>query len=162
MYCVNVLDLLRIIYTALDNGILCWESVDLFFPPFSGIVEMSMTKEQRVGVIGVGAMGKHHARIYSDMDGVELVGVADVNERAAAEVAAEYNTAAFADCERLLKSDLDAVSSAVPTSRHKEIAVKAANQGVHMLVEKPIADSLNSADAIIAAVKREHIKLMIG
>ena len=121
-----------------------------------------MTKEQRVGVIGVGAMGTHHARIYSDMDGVELVGVADVNERAAAEVAVEYNTAAFADCERLLKSDLDAVSIAVPTSRHKEVALKAANQGVHMLIEKPIADSLNSADAIVAAVKRENLKLMIG
>jgi UDP-N-acetylglucosamine 3-dehydrogenase len=126
------------------------------------MVKVNMKKEQRVGVIGVGAMGTHHARIYSDMAGVELVGVTDINERAAAEVAAEYNTAAFADCERLLKSDLDAVSIAVPTSLHKEIALKAANQGVHMLIEKPIAESLNSADAIIAAVKRENLKLMIG
>ncbi len=116
----------------------------------------------RVGVIGVGTMGGHHARIYSELEDVEMVGVADINELAAAEVAAKYNTVAFGDCERLLKCDLDAVTIAVPTSRHKEIALKAAKWGVHMLVEKPIADFLSSADAIIAAVRRENLKLMIG
>jgi UDP-N-acetylglucosamine 3-dehydrogenase len=119
-------------------------------------------KKMRVGVIGVGTMGRHHARIYSGMEEVELVGVADINKRAAAEVAAKYYTEAFDDCERLLKSDLDAVTIAVSTSMHKEIALKAAEQGVHMLVEKPIADFLSSADAIIDAVKRENLKLMIG
>jgi UDP-N-acetylglucosamine 3-dehydrogenase len=119
-------------------------------------------KKQRVGVIGVGAMGKHHTRLYSELESVELVGVADVNDRAAAEVAAEYNTEAFTDGESLLKCDLDAVSIAVPTSLHKEVALKAANQGVHMLIEKPIADSQSSAEAIIAAVRRENLKLMIG
>jgi UDP-N-acetylglucosamine 3-dehydrogenase len=126
-----------------------------------GIVKETM-KKIRVGVIGVGAMGKHHPRIYSEMKEVELVGVADVNERAAAEVAAEYDTAAFTDCERLLKTDLDAVSIAVPTSLHKDIALKAANYGVHMLIEKPIAESLESADAIIDAARCEHLKLMVG
>jgi len=119
-------------------------------------------KKIRAGVIGVGAMGKHHSRIYNEMKGVELVGVADVDERRAAEVAAKYNTEAFTDCERLLKKDLDAVSIAVPTSMHKEIALKAANYGVHMLVEKPIAESLKSADAIIDAARRENLKLMVG
>ena len=57
---------------------------------------------------------------------------------------------------------MDAVSIAVPTSLHKEIALKAANQGVHMLIEKLIADALNSADALIAAVRSENLKLMIG
>ena len=59
--------------------------------------------------------------------------------RTSSEVAAEYNTEAFTDYERLLKTDLDAVSIAVPTTLHKDIALKAANYGVHMLVEKPIA-----------------------
>ena len=59
--------------------------------------------------------------------------------RTSGEVAAEYNTEAFTDCERLLKNDLDPVSIAVPTTLHKDIALKAANYGVHMLVEKPIA-----------------------
>jgi UDP-N-acetylglucosamine 3-dehydrogenase len=126
-----------------------------------GIVKQNM-KKVRVGVIGAGAMGKHHARIYSEMKEVELVGVADVDERRAAEVAAEYNTEAFADCEHLLKNDLDAVSIAVPTSLHKDIAFKAANHGMHMLIEKPIAESLKNADAIINAARRENLKLMIG
>lgn len=119
-------------------------------------------KKIRVGVIGAGAMGKHHARIYSEMQEAELVGVADINERAAAEAATEYNTEAFTDCEHLLKDDLDAVSIAVPTSQHKAIALKAASHGVHMLVEKPIAESLESADAIINAARRKNLKLMVG
>ena len=64
-------------------------------------------KKIRAGVIGVGAMGKHHSRIYNEMKGVELVGVADVDERTSSEVTAEYNTEAFTDCENLLKNDLD-------------------------------------------------------
>jgi UDP-N-acetylglucosamine 3-dehydrogenase len=119
-------------------------------------------KKIRVGVIGVGAMGNHHARIYSELQDVELVGVSDINAKATAEIASTYNTDAFDDCEHLLKSDLDAVSIAVPTSRHKEIALKAVKQGVHMLVEKPISDSLDSADEILDAVRREKLKLMIG
>ena len=97
------------------------------------------------------------------MQGAELVGVADVDERTSSEVAAEYNnTEAFTDYERLLKNNLDAVSIAVPTTLHKDIALKAANYGVHMLVEKPIAKSLSSADAIIDSARRENLKLMVG
>ena len=62
----------------------------------------------------------------------------------------------------MLKNDLDAVSIAVPTTLHKDIALKAANYGVHMLIEKPIAESLKSADAIIDAARRENLKLMVG
>jgi UDP-N-acetylglucosamine 3-dehydrogenase len=116
----------------------------------------------RVGVIGVGAMGVHHARIYSELRDVELVGVADIDVRTALKVAAKYNTEAFDDCERLLKNDLDAVSIAVPTSLHKDVALKAVNYGVHLLIEIPIAESLNSADTILNAVRRENLKLMIG
>lgn len=116
----------------------------------------------RVGVIGVGAMGRHHARIYHELAEAELVGVADVNKQAAATVAAEYHTKAFTDCEQLLKNDLNAVSIAVPTSLHEEIARKAAQYGVHMLIEKPLANSLESADRIIDAARRENLKLMIG
>lgn len=116
----------------------------------------------RVGVIGVGAMGKHHARIYSQMDDVELVGVADTDAKTAMEIALKYETEPFNEPEKLLKNDLDAVSIAVPTSRHKDVALKVASYGVHMLIEKPIAESLESADAIIEAARREDIKLLIG
>lgn len=116
----------------------------------------------RVGVIGVGAMGKHHARIYSQMDDVELVGVADTDAKTAMEIALKYETEPFNEPEKLLKNDLDAVSIAVPTSRHKDVALKVASYGVHMLIEKPIAESLESADAIIEAARRENVKLLIG
>jgi len=119
-------------------------------------------KKIRVGVIGAGAMGKHHARIYSELPEAELVGVMDVDEQTAAEIATKYNTEAFNDCERLLKTDLDAVSVAVPTTLHEDIALKAANHGVHMLIEKPIAESFKSADAVIDAARRKNVKLMIG
>ena len=119
-------------------------------------------EKKRVGVIGVGAMGKHHVRIYHGMRAVELVGVADSNDKTANEVAAEYHTEAFTDCEQLLNEDLDAVSIVVPTSLHKDIARKAAQYGVHMLVEKPVADSLSNAALIIDAARRENLKLMIG
>jgi UDP-N-acetylglucosamine 3-dehydrogenase len=119
-------------------------------------------KKIRAGVVGVGAMGRHHARIYSGMRSVELVGVADTNTRIANEVATEYNTEAFGDCEHLLKEDLDAISIAVPTSLHKNVALKTANYGVHTLIEKPIAESLESADTIIEVARRANLKLMVG
>jgi UDP-N-acetylglucosamine 3-dehydrogenase len=119
-------------------------------------------KKIRVGVIGVGAMGKHHVRIYHEMRDVELVGVSDVNARTAAEIATDYDTEAFINCEQLLNKDLDAVSIAVPTSLHKEIVSKTTQYGAHMLIEKPIADSLGNADAIIDVAGRKNLKLMIG
>lgn len=116
----------------------------------------------RVGVIGVGAMGVHHARLYHELVEAELVGIADRNEQTARDVATACQTDAYTDYEQLLKQDLDAVSIAVPTSLHRDVATKAAARGVHLLVEKPIADTLSSADAIIAAARRGNVKLMVG
>jgi len=119
-------------------------------------------KRLRVGVIGVGAMGVHHARLYHELAAAELVGVADPREPQAREVAAAYHTDAYTDYEQLLQQDLDSVSIAVPTSLHREVATKAAGYGVHLLVEKPIADTLSGADAIIEAARRAGVKLMVG
>ena len=118
-------------------------------------------KKIRGGVIGVGAMGRHHARIYSGMQGVELVGVADTDTRRANEVAAEYDTEAFTDYEILLKNDLDAVSIAVPTSLHRYVALKVAENGVNMLIERPMAESLASAEEIIRVAKRAGVKVTL-
>jgi UDP-N-acetylglucosamine 3-dehydrogenase len=119
-------------------------------------------KRLRVGVFGVGAMGVHHARVYSELAEAELVGVADPREPQARDVAKACHTDAFTAYEQLLKQDLDAVSIAVPTSLHREVAAKAARCGVHLLVEKPIADTLSNADAIIEAARRCNVKLMVG
>jgi len=118
-------------------------------------------KELRVGVIGVGAMGKHHARVYSELPDVELVGIADVDESTSS-VAEKYHTKAFYDYKELLKERLDAVSIVVPTSLHKKIAVDAASAKINMLIEKPIADTVESAKEIINKAAENRAKLMIG
>ena len=116
----------------------------------------------KVGVIGVGTMGRRHARVYSEMPDVELVGVSDTNATTALDVGDEYCTHAFADYKDLLKKDLDAVSVAVQTTAHKKIAVDVAAAGIDMLVEKPIADTLKNAEDMIRAANRNNVKLMVG
>lgn len=116
----------------------------------------------RVGVIGVGTMGQHHARIYSKMDNCELVGVADINVARGKEIARKYKTNFYEDYRELLKKNLDAVSIAVPTTLHKKIALEVIERGIHLLIEKPIASSLEEADAIIEKAKKNKVKLLIG
>jgi UDP-N-acetylglucosamine 3-dehydrogenase len=118
--------------------------------------------KMRVGVIGGGAMGQHHVRIYSEMKGVELVGVCDTDRERAERLARMYSTVPFFDHTELLKKDLDAVSVAVPTTSHTKIALDAISSGVHVLIEKPIADTLHNADAMINAARDAKIKLMVG
>lgn len=117
-----------------------------------------------IGVVGVGNMGFHHARIYSEMakEGkVELVGVADANFERAKEVAEKFKTRAFADYKELIK-EVDAVSIVVPTSLHRQVALEFIENGVHILVEKPIAESIESAEEIIKAAKNKGVVLMVG
>ena len=121
-----------------------------------------MEKQFNVGVIGVGAMGRNHARLYSELAGVELIGVADVNKQLAISIAQSYERKAYADYNDLLNENLDAVSIAVPTTLHKEVALDAIQQGINILVEKPIADTVENADEIIEAARQKGIKLMVG
>lgn len=116
----------------------------------------------RVGVIGTGAMGQHHIRIYSEMAGVELAGIADVDEKRAKALAKQFNTKAFTDYNDLFSLDLDAVSVVVPTTLHKQVALDAMNSGTSVLVEKPIADTVGNADEIISEAKDAGLTLMVG
>ncbi|QLJ52180.1 MAG: UDP-N-acetyl-D-glucosaminuronic acid 3-dehydrogenase [Candidatus Fermentimicrarchaeum limneticum] len=116
----------------------------------------------KVGVIGTGSMGRNHARVYSQLPDVSLVGVADVNRNLVQSVAKEYNTAAFTEYPELLKQGLDAVSIAVPTSLHKKVAIDAAENGVDILLEKPISDTISNARKIIEACEKNKVKLMVG
>ncbi len=116
----------------------------------------------RVGVIGIGAMGEHHARIYSELPGVKLVGIADVDMERCITAGRRFNCAAFADYRQLLEHDLDAVSIVVPTSLHKKVAIDVAAAGVNMLVEKPIAETIPAAREMIDACREKDVKLMIG
>ena len=114
-----------------------------------------------VGVIGVGAMGRHHARIYSELNSAKLIGVSDVNENVGMEIAKAYNTNFYSDYIELLEK-VEAVSIAVPTSFHVDIGIIAARHGVHMLVEKPIAESISRAERLIKEARRNKAKLMVG
>lgn len=116
----------------------------------------------RVGVIGTGAMGQHHVRIYSEMEGVELVGISDVDRYRVEEMAEKYATKAYTDHKELLKQGLDAVSIVVPTTLHKDVALDAINADTNVLVEKPIADTLENADVMIEAADKAGIILMVG
>jgi UDP-N-acetylglucosamine 3-dehydrogenase len=117
----------------------------------------------RVGVIGAGMMGRNHARLYSQMDGVELVGVSDVNEVAAKSVAGEYGTRSFGNLEELIQTSRpDAISIAVPTIYHRDVALSAMDMGVHVLVEKPIAHTVEAAREMVDKAHGSGLKLMVG
>lgn len=103
-----------------------------------------------VGVIGVGSLGFHHARLLAQLAGVELVGVHDVDAARGRQVADELGTFFFGEREDLLRR-VEAAVVAVPTTAHAEVAVAALGRGVHVLIEKPLAPSLAEADRILAA-----------
>ena len=115
----------------------------------------------RVGVIGIGNMGQHHVRIYREL-GAEIVGVADLDKKKATKIASQYETRAFTDYRELLSQGLDAVTIAVPTASHREVALAAIKQGINLLVEKPIADSTAHGKEIVLAAEKAGLKLMVG
>jgi predicted dehydrogenase len=115
----------------------------------------------RIAVVGVGYLGRHHARILSALPGVELVAVVDTNRSRAAEIAEMNGTRALAD-HRELRNLVDAVTIAVPTELHAQIAVPFLSAGIPVLVEKPMARSLDEADAMIAAARENGVALAVG
>ncbi|RLF97694.1 gfo/Idh/MocA family oxidoreductase [Thermococci archaeon] len=115
----------------------------------------------RVGVIGIGSMGKNHLRVYSEMN-QEIVGISDINIEKGNFLAKKYNTKFFRDYRELLKKDLDAVSIAVPTTLHKKVALDCMEKGINILIEKPIADTLRNALEIKAKAEKEDLKVMVG
>lgn len=115
----------------------------------------------RIGVVGVGYLGSLHARIYAGMRGVKLVGVVDIDAAAAARVAGECGCGGFVAREKLF-GRVDAVSIAVPTEAHEEVAVDFLARGVHVLLEKPIAPDLAGGRNIVAAAEKSGAILQIG
>jgi predicted dehydrogenase len=114
-----------------------------------------------VGVVGVGHLGRHHARIYASLPGVRLVGVADRDPEQARVIAGEYGCEPFTDAAELV-GKVQAASVAVPTVFHREVAVGLLEAGVDVLVEKPLATSLEEADAINRTAKDHGRLVMVG
>lgn len=122
---------------------------------------MSEGRPVRIAVIGVGALGRHHARLLAALPGAQLVAVVDTDRGRAEEVAKAAGCQALVSVADL-PAALDAVSVAVPTEAHAELAVPFLDRGVAVLVEKPIARTLAEADAMIAAAERSGALLATG
>jgi predicted dehydrogenase len=115
----------------------------------------------RAGVVGVGQMGQYHVGVYSELVNVELVGVADRDRARAISIAEKYNTRAFEDYHALLDA-VDVVSIAVPTSLHYTVARDFLKAGVHVLVEKPIAHTMEEARELFRLAEVSGVMLHIG
>jgi predicted dehydrogenase len=118
-------------------------------------------KKLNVAVIGVGYLGRFHAQKFALLENVNLVGVVDIDKARAQEVASEVGTAFYTSVESV-KGMIDAASIAVPTSRHAEVAIPLLEDGVAVLLEKPVAGRLDEASSIIDASRTSGAILQIG
>lgn len=123
-------------------------------------------RKLRCGAVGVGRMGRHHARVYAQMaqrdEGVEMVGVVDANPQRAREIAEQHGTRAFASEAELLAAGVDAVSIAVPTTHHLSSARPFLEAGVACLIEKPLAASADEANRLKTLAEKTGACLMVG
>jgi predicted dehydrogenase len=120
-----------------------------------------LTNRIRVAVVGVGALGEHHARVYASMPAVELVAVIDSRAERAREIAAHHGVRHFTDYREILGA-VDAVSVATPTTLHAAIVEDYLHSGAHVLVEKPMSSTLEGADRIISAATKSGRILQVG
>jgi len=121
---------------------------------------MTVDERLRAGVVGVGSMGAHHVRVYNELPGVELVGLADADEDRAASVARKYGTAAR-EMEALL-AEVDVASVAVPTRYHHEVAAAALDRNVSLLVEKPFVRDAEKGRDLIERARERDLTLQVG
>ena len=124
--------------------------------------EIAGQKPVRVGVVGVGIMGFNHARVLADLANVELVGVADPDRSQAMRVGKALGCEAVASHKNLIDLGIDAVIVAAPTHLHHPIAIDCIGAGLHVLVEKPIAPSVEEGRQIVASARTKGVKLMVG
>ncbi|MFT5123093.1 MAG: putative dehydrogenase [Verrucomicrobiales bacterium] len=122
---------------------------------------MALAQPVRVGVIGVGVLGRHHTRLYANSADAELVGVYDVSPESAAKVAAEYGCAAFNEIDALV-GQVDAVSVAVPTDLHFDVVSRLLEQDKHVLVEKPLTATVEQGRALVALARKRDVVLQVG
>lgn len=115
----------------------------------------------RIGVIGVGHLGEYHVQKYKAIPDVELVGVVDTDPDRAREISQRYNIKSYGEHHHILPM-VDAVSLAVPTEKHFDVAKDILSKGVHLLIEKPITYHLEPADALINMASKNNLILQVG
>ncbi|MFN2284718.1 MAG: Gfo/Idh/MocA family protein, partial [Anaerolineae bacterium] len=122
-----------------------------------------MSEPLKAAVIGVGAMGQHHARVYTEIAQTKLIGVADANPQTGQQIAAKYGVQAYTHYRELLEREKpDVVTVAVPTRYHREVAETAMLAGADVLVEKPIAATVEEAQTLIDHADALGRRLMVG
>jgi len=114
-----------------------------------------------MGVVGVGHLGRRHAQVMIEVDGVNLAGIYDINPHTAEEVGGMFSCRVFESLESML-DEVDAVSVVVPTDLHYEVAGKVMGAGKHVLIEKPITDKLEEADELISIAREKDLVLQVG
>ena len=120
-------------------------------------------KQLNIGVIGLGAIGQKHCQVLAEIRQANLAAVADINEKVLQQTAKKYQAQPFTDYREMYKNGgLDAVVVATPDHLHRDLCVLAAQAGLHVLVEKPIATTEEDARAIIGAAEEAGVKLMVG
>lgn len=122
---------------------------------------MSSENLLKVGVIGTGALGRHHARLYAQSPNAEMVGVFDVQKSSAEKVGAEFGLNVY-DSWQALAQDCDALSVAVPATLHAQTVIPLLEMGKHVLVEKPIASSVEDAVKMVEAARKNQVVLAVG
>jgi len=115
----------------------------------------------RCGVVGVGSLGQHHARIYASLPTTELVGIVEASDARAAEICARHNCKRFATAEELADA-CDAVSVVVPTDKHAVVALPLLAKGCHLLIEKPICATLAEAEQVLEAARKAGVLVQVG
>ncbi|NOY74394.1 MAG: Gfo/Idh/MocA family oxidoreductase [Kiritimatiellaeota bacterium] len=120
-----------------------------------------MAEKIRVGVVGVGALGRHHARLYGMNDAAEVVGIYDANPAVAKSVADEFGYEIHDTIERLA-ANCEALSIAVPSHLHHQVAIPLLKSGKHLLIEKPIATKLEDASEMVRLASENNLVLGVG
>ena len=115
----------------------------------------------KCGVAGVGYLGQHHARLYREMEGVELAGIFETNEERAREIGGIYQCPVFSSLPELAK-ECDAVSVVVPTDKHFEVSIPLLEAGCHLLIEKPICANVEEASRILIAAREANALVQVG
>jgi predicted dehydrogenase len=122
---------------------------------------MTESRQIRVGVVGVGSLGQHHARIYKRLEGVQLVGIYDADAARAREIGERYGVRVFETLEDLAAA-VEAASVAVPTHLHHAVASALIEQGLHLLIEKPIAATTQEAEDLVRRAQQKGVILQVG
>ncbi len=115
----------------------------------------------KVGVVGTGSLGRHHTRIYAELDEADLVGVYDTDMERAREIAGQHGAHVFSSMDELMEA-VEAASVVVPTDLHREVAGELIERGVHVLIEKPIAASTAEAEELVGLARKYGVIVQVG